>query len=234
MPHESSLHTVPPPASELPLPAASTAKARFWDKIARKYAADPVEDLAGYERTLVRTRELLAPHQRVLEVGCGTGSTALRVAPSVGSYVASDVSSEMITIAREKLATTPVPNLEFRVADADTPTPEVGTYDAVLAFNVLHLVADLDLALASITGAMVPGGLLVSKTACLYEMNPLIPWVMLPLMRLVGKAPRVLCFNARTLEAAMQRHGLRIEAVERHGTKANKDWRVFIVARKPS
>jgi hypothetical protein len=81
---------------------------------------------------------------------------------------------------------------------------------------------------------MVPGGLLVSKKACLYEMNPLVPWVMLPLMRLVGKAPRVLCFNARTLEAAMQRHGLRIEAVERHGTKASKDWRVFIVARKPS
>jgi ubiquinone/menaquinone biosynthesis C-methylase UbiE len=222
-----------PSTPSLPLSAASTAKARFWDKIARKYAADPIEDLGGYERTLVRTRELLAPNHRVLEVGCGTGSTALRLAPQVGAYVASDVSPEMITIAREKLATAPQPNLEFHVADADLPSSDVGTYDVVLAFNVLHLVADLDRALESITRALKPGGLLVSKTACLYEMNPIVPWLMLPIMRLFGKAPAVLCFTAPALEAAMRRHGLHVEAVERHATKG-KDWRPFIVARKPA
>ncbi len=233
MHHETSAPSAPLPPSDLPLPAASTAKARFWDKIARKYAADPVEDMAGYERTLDRTRELLAPNQRVLEVGCGTGTTALRLASSVGSYVATDVSAEMIAIAREKLATAPHPNLEFRVADADAPTPEAGSYDTVLAFNVLHLVSDLDLALDSITRALTPGGSLICKTACLYEMNPLVPWVMLPLMRLVGKAPPVQCFTRSALQAAICRHGLSIETVEHHATKG-KDWRPFIVARKPS
>ena len=29
-----------------------TNDARFWDRIARKYAADPIADSAGYERTI--------------------------------------------------------------------------------------------------------------------------------------------------------------------------------------
>lgn len=66
--------------------AASTStayEARFWDRIARKYASDPIKDTAGYERTLARTRELLTHTDTVLEIGCGTGTTALKLAPSV-------------------------------------------------------------------------------------------------------------------------------------------------------
>ena len=35
-------------------PSAASAKARFWDRIAPKYATDPIADLAGYEATLQR------------------------------------------------------------------------------------------------------------------------------------------------------------------------------------
>lgn len=221
------------PVPSMTTPAESTAaKARFWDKIARKYAADPVADTAGYEASLARTQALLSNAARVLEIGCGTGSTALRLAPFTRHLVATDVSAEMITIAREKLAATPQPNLEFHVADADAPQGRA-TYDAVLAFNVLHLVTDLDAALSSVAAALPPGGLFISKTACISEMNVLVPKLLLPLMRLVGKAPPVLCFAAPDLHAALTRHGFDIEAVERHGTKG-KDIRVFIVARKRS
>ena len=40
---------------------ATTDDARFWDRAARKYARDPIKDMAGYERTVERTKELLAP-----------------------------------------------------------------------------------------------------------------------------------------------------------------------------
>lgn len=93
-------------------------------------------------------------------------------------------------------------------------------------------MSDLDSALGSVVQALRPGGRLISKTACLAEMNPLIPWLAVPVLRAIGKAPRVLCFDAQDLRAAMVRHGLVIEAIERHGTKG-KDFRVFIVARKP-
>ncbi|MBQ0920786.1 class I SAM-dependent methyltransferase [Hydrogenophaga aromaticivorans] len=227
--------TATPTTDTTRLPQAgdpAARKARFWDRVARKYAADPIADMPGYEATLRRVQGLLTLEQAVLEIGCGTGSTALRLAPFTGRLLATDVSSHMIAIAREKLAAQPVPQLSFAVADADAPMARPGEYDSVLAFNLLHLVSDLDGALGAVVQALRPGGRLISKTACIAEMNPLIPWLAIPLMRAIGKAPDVLCFDAEALQAAMVRQGLVIEAVERHGTKG-KDIRVFIVARKP-
>ena len=224
----SSIDTPRPPQSG----DVVSRKARFWDRIARKYAADPIADLPGYEATLRRVQGLLTAEMNVLEIGCGTGSTALRLAPFTRRLLATDVSAGMIAIAREKLAAEPLPQLAFALADADAPAAGPGDYHAVLAFNLLHLVSDLDGALASAVQALRPGGLLISKTACVAEMNPLIRWLAIPVMQAIGKAPHVLLFDADTLQAAMVRQGLVIEAVERHGTKG-KDIRVFIVARKP-
>lgn len=214
------------------IPAAIADKARFWNRIAGQYAKDPIADLAGYERTLQRVQAMLSTEHEVLEIGCGTGTTALRLAPATRRLVATDVAEQMIAIAGEKLARQPIAQLEFQLADAEAPVAEQGTYDAVLAFNLLHLVTDLPQTLNAAISALKPGGLLISKTPCLNEMNPLIPKLALPLLRAIGKAPPVLCFDARQLQAAMTAQGLQILAVERHGSKS-KDWRVFIVARKP-
>jgi SAM-dependent methyltransferase len=208
-------------------------KARFWDRAARKYAAAPIADEPGYEATLRRVQTLLSTEQNVLEIGCGTGTTAMRLAPHTRRLLATDVSGGMIAIAREKLAANPIPQLSFAVADADAPTAAQGEFDVVLAFNLLHLVSDLARALEAAAQALRPGGLLVSKTACISEMNPLIPHLALPLMRAIGKAPHVLCFDAQELQSAIVRQGLEIVSVERHGTRG-KDIRVFIVARKPA
>lgn len=207
-------------------------KARFWDRIARKYATDPIADMAGYEMTLARVSALLSPAHAVLEIGCGTGTTAMRLAPLTGHMVATDVAQTMIEIAEERLREKDVPQLVFAVADADAPAFGAERYDRVLAFNLLHLVDDLDQAIGSAMHTLRPGGLFITKTPCVSEMNPLIWRLALPLMRLVGKAPPVICFDEPQLLDAMTRNGLEILQVERHGTKG-KDIRAFIVARKP-
>ena len=212
--------------------AATLRKARFWNRVARKYAADPIADMAGYEASLERTRGLLSTAHDVLEIGCGTGTTALRLAASTGRLLATDISAEMIAIAKEKLASQPTPQLSFALADADVPMFETATYDRVLAFNVLHLISNLDQTLAMAAKALRPGGLFISKTACIAEMNPLIPHLVLPLMRAIGKAPHVQCLNEAQLRAALTRQGFQIVSVERHGTQ-KKDFRVFIIASKP-
>lgn len=98
--------------------------ARFWDRASRRYAKARIGDERGYERTLERTRALLAPEARVLELGCGTGSTALRLADGVARYLATDISEKMIGIAQDKHAQGPIPGLEFRVATAESIAAE--------------------------------------------------------------------------------------------------------------
>jgi ubiquinone/menaquinone biosynthesis C-methylase UbiE len=209
---------------------ATTADVRFWDRIARKYAADPIKDMAGYERTLERTKELLSPSATVLEMGCGTGTTALRLAAAVNRIAATDVSSEMIAIAREKAVAAACRNTEFHVASAENAPGADGTYDAVLALNVLHLMAERSATLAHVHRLLKPGGLFISKTPCLSEMNPLIR-LAVPVARLIGKAPTVSFFSASALEAEIAHAGFKILEKARHGS-GRKDPRIFIVASK--
>lgn len=212
--------------------SAAATKARFWDRIAPKYAADPIADLAGYEATLRRVQGLLSPQHDVLEIGCGTGSTALRLAPFTRSLLATDVSPQMVAIAQQRLAAQPTPQLRFAVADAEAAAFGPEAFDAVLAFNVLHLTSALDEALSRLVQALRPGGRLISKTACIAEMNLLIPYLAVPVMRALHLVPPVLCFDEHRLRSAMVRQGLQIVCIERHGTRG-KDTRAFIVARKP-
>jgi ubiquinone/menaquinone biosynthesis C-methylase UbiE len=208
----------------------NAADARFWDRIARKYAADPIKDMDGYMRTIDRTRHYLRGTDTVLEVGCGTGTTALKLAAHVSRMVATDLSGEMIAIAREKAATQVSSNAEFTVATPDRgPWPD-SSFDAVLAFNLWHLVAGRTSALAHVHRLLKPGGLLVSKTPCLAEMNPFIR-LAVPVMRFVGKAPYVASFLATELEREIKAAGFAIVERARHGS-GRKDARIFIVARK--
>lgn len=208
----------------------TTEDTGFWDRAARKYAADAIKDMPGYERTLDRVGDLLKSSDTVLEIGCGTGTTALRIAPSVSRMIATDVSREMIDIAREKATAQACQNVEFAVATVERAPGPDGAYDAVLAFNLLHLIADRPSALAHVHRLLKPGGLFISKTPCLSEMNLLIR-LAVPVMRLVGKAPYVSFFSATELEAEVAHAGFAVIERGRHGSEP-KDERIFIVARK--
>lgn len=208
--------------------------ARFWDRVSRKYSKSAIADQEGYERSLDRTRALLKSGDRVLELGCGTGTSALRLAADVHSYLATDFSAEMIAIAEEKCrAAAPVPALVFRAATAETLAGETGQFDVVLAFNYLHLVRDVPSTLRCIHALLAADGLFISKTPCLGEMNPLIRLVLLPAMRAVGKAPYVTGFKVADLHQLIGAAGFEIISTERHATKG-KDARPYIVARKKS
>jgi ubiquinone/menaquinone biosynthesis C-methylase UbiE len=211
---------------------STASDARFWDRISRKYAQYSIADQGGYERTLERTRALLRPDDHVLELGCGTGSTALRLAGDVRRYLATDISAGMIAIAREKLSASPVPALAFEVATADDSIRETGQFNAVLGFNYLHLVRDVPGTLRRIHALLAPEGLFISKTPCLGDMNPLLS-LALPGMRLIGKAPYVSVFRLAELRERVSAAGFEILTAENHASRGN-DRRPFILARKRS
>lgn len=210
--------------------AAADKDVRFWDRIARKYAASPVGDPAGYERTLERTRHYLKPSDAVIEIGCGTGTTALKLAPSVERYVASDISSEMIAIGREKAAAEGCANIDFEVSAPNASPPPDATFDAALAFNLLHLIAAREAALQGLHRLLKPGGVFISKTPCLKEMSPIIRLVV-PLMQTFGQAPYVAILSSEDLEREVEAAGFEIIERARHASRA-KDPRPFLVARR--
>jgi len=203
---------------------------RFWERIARRYAASPIRDRATWEAKLARTRAHLAPEARVLELGCGTGGAALAHAPHVASVRATDVSAAMIAIGRQRAGEAGVSNVAFEIAPAADLDVAPSSLDAVLALNVLHLLPDWRETVARAARWLRPGGVLVTSTAVLADD---LPWLraVLPPMRWVGLAPpTVLFLGAGALRAAHAEAGL--EIVE--------DWKpvpraaLFLIARRPA
>ena len=186
------------------------SQAAFWDKIARKYAAKPVDDPDAYEDTLNRTRAHLGAQDRVLELGCGTGTTAQKLANDAGHITATDISAEMIAIANEKARASNIENADFARADITSAGQGAPPFDAVLAFNLLHLLRNVPAALADIRSKMKPGAVFVSKSGCLKGANFLLRTFALPVMRLIGKAPYVNSFSEAEIDAMIQAAGFEI------------------------
>ncbi|MGB1034208.1 MAG: class I SAM-dependent methyltransferase [Primorskyibacter sp.] len=207
------------------IPGAPRKTAAFWDKAAEAYAASPIKDMDSYLHGMERTRQHLSPTDRVLEIGCGTATSALRLAPHVAHYTATDVSPAMIAIGQDKARTDGV-DITFAVTEAHT-APGTG-YNAILAYNLLHLVRDVPGTLARLYDQTVPGGVLVTKTPCLGH-NPLFS-ILIPAMRLIGKAPYVGVFRIKTLEAMIRTAGFEILET---GTFPRRPPNRFIIARKP-
>lgn len=158
----------------------------FWDRVAVRYAQRKIGDEAAYAATLDRVRHWLSPQMSVLELGCGTGSTALRLAGAAGRIHATDASGEMIRIARAKAAEQGVATVRF----AQATLSEAGAgarFDIVMAFNLLHLLDDLPAGLASVRQSLPEGGLFVSKTPCLARKLWLRP--VIGVLQILGKAP---------------------------------------------
>jgi 2-polyprenyl-3-methyl-5-hydroxy-6-metoxy-1,4-benzoquinol methylase len=204
--------------------------AEFWDKIAPSYAKQPIKDEARYEATLERVRGHLAPEQHALEIGCGTGSTALLLAPSVASYQATDLSGGMIAIAQQKQATAGLAGLSFSAATVEQVRAPDDGFDVILAFNFLHLVEDLSATLQAVHQRLKPGGLLISKTPCLSGIFCGF-WPAIKVMQFVGKAPPVRFFSSKALDRQVEQAGFEIiEADNMAKTPPSH----FIAARKIS
>lgn len=201
--------------------------AKFWDKAAEKYARDKISDMPAYEHTLDRMTSILQPHHRVLELGCGTGSTALDLAGGVDRYIGTDISTEMVRIAQSKLDSHDLPQLGFQVQDAATFAS--GNHDVILALNLLHLLPDLEEIVAKIFSALPSGGVFISKTGLL-KAGPWYIRAMIPVMQMVGKAPFVRNLSEAELIAMLQAEGFEIrETLVQDGLAP----RVFVVATKP-
>ena len=137
---------------------------RFWESNAARY--DRSMGLLG--GPLPRTVELVAAAvsgaTRVLEVASGTGLVSAAIAPVVGELLATDYAAAMVEKTRARVGQ--LPNVRCEVRDLYALGEVDGSFDAVVAANVLHLLPDLAGGLGAMRRVLRPGGRLVVPTYC--------------------------------------------------------------------
>ncbi len=202
---------------------------KFWDNTAEKYAKSPVRDESVYQEKLRITQQYLQPNFEVLELGCGTGTTALHHAPHVKHVLGTDLSSKMVEIAQAKARDEKIENVEFAQATVESLSADPASYDAILALNLIHLLEDPEAAIRKIYTLTRAGGVFVSGTACLGDVI-VSPWrIFIPVMRLFGRIPPVQYLKRQALLESFESAGFEIE----FQMPQKKGQAAFVVCRKP-
>lgn len=164
------------------------------------------ESPAGKVRWKRRVKLLSAElndHDRVLELGCGTGYFTKELAKLNINITAIDISPELIEEARKEVKTG---NVVFEVRNAyQTDYPD-NLFDAVLGSSVLHHL-DIEKAIAEMYRVLKPGGHIAFTEPNM--MNPQIalqkniPW----LKRKLGDSPDETAFFRWKLKNLLQNAG---------------------------
>ncbi|USG60088.1 class I SAM-dependent methyltransferase [Sneathiella marina] len=157
----------------------------FWDKSADNY--DRTEE--RFEHIHQTSRECAKRHLKesdvVLDYGCGTGTTACELASHVREIQGIDIAGRMIELSKEKAAANGIGNVSFAQADIFDEGYSKGSFDVILAFNMLHTVPDPQRVVRRAHELLKPEGSFISVTPCLRDKMSLIVSAQIQLVRLL-------------------------------------------------
>ena len=135
----------------------------FWDSVAGVY--DLFVNVVN-RRTHVALRkivsDLIQPGERVLECACGTGLLTEVIAPRCERLTATDFAPKMLARAKKNCAA--YGNITFEPADITALKYPDGSFDAVVAGTVIHLLDEPMKALRELYRVCRPGGRLIIPT----------------------------------------------------------------------
>ncbi len=128
--------------------------------VAAAYANSSVH-ASGPDLAALVEEATLSGKERVLDMGCGAGHTALALAPKAASVVAVDVTPEMVALTAKLAQERGFTNLEARQADVAALPFEGGSFDLVTSRLSAHHYADPQQALREAARVLQPGGKLL-------------------------------------------------------------------------
>ena len=151
---------------EDPLKKAKEKAAASYNAAADHFDDEPLGfwDLIG-KRTITNLK--LQAGAKVLDVGCGTGASALPAAQAVGKngfVVGVDLASRLLEQARTKAMAAGLDNVEFRQADMTALEYPDGNFDAVVSVFSIFFVPDMESLVRELWRMVRPGGKLAVTT----------------------------------------------------------------------
>jgi ubiquinone/menaquinone biosynthesis C-methylase UbiE len=135
-----------------------------WDSVAHGWEKWWRIIEIGAERVSRRLIELasIKVGSKVLDISTGIGEPAITAAREVGNtgqVLATDISSEMLSIAKQRAINAGLQHvIAFKQGDTGTMELPNSTFDAALCRFGLMFLPDLDTALLNIYGSLVNGG----------------------------------------------------------------------------
>lgn len=136
----------------------------FWDRIAWLYDLSHWSNRKANAAAAKRVAELTPAGARVLDCAAGTGEFSLAAAKNAASVLCTDQSAAMLARARKKAAKRGLDNIGFALRDITAlPDPD-GSFEAVIAANVLHLLPQPAAAVRELWRVAAPGGRLILPT----------------------------------------------------------------------
>ena len=193
------------------MPATDERGRAYWERHAKRYDRSTRLLSRPVPRMLELAVEAARGHGRVLEVAAGTGLITTAIAPVVGELVATDYATEMVTQLAARVRDAGLSNVRCEQADLYALPFDGGSFDAVFAANVLHLVPDLEGALASLRRVLRPGGVLVAPT---YLHRETFGAAVLSRVFALTGFPGHRRFTAESLRHAIAAAGFRVECEE--------------------
>jgi 2-polyprenyl-3-methyl-5-hydroxy-6-metoxy-1,4-benzoquinol methylase len=160
---------------------------KFWDKASKNY--DTTEE--RFERIHSRVRDNTKQHLKatdvVLDYGCGTGTKSCELADLVNEILGIDISVEMIELAKSKGAANAIGNVRFEQTTIFDEALREGSFDVVMAFNMLHTVPNPQEIVKRIHEVLKPEGLFISVTPCMAEKKSFLVNMQIFLFRVLLK-----------------------------------------------
>ncbi len=132
---------------------------KFWDKLSPKYDQFIQKWWKIYASTLLdKISEDVSSSCIVLEVACGTGLVALKIAEKASRVYGVDISSQMISEAKKKMTEKGFENVDFSIEDAYNLPFDNNMFDTVICNNALHNMVNPQKALSEINRVLKPKG----------------------------------------------------------------------------
>ena len=208
----------------------------FWDRQAGKYDEIENKRLGQLHLEVVkRTQKYLELDDTVLDFGCATGTLAGELAGKVKMIYGIDTSARMIAEAKRRAGERNIENINFAHATIFDGRFERETFDVVLAFGILHLLENPREAVIRINELLKPGGLLISSTAVLGEIEEWRAYLS-AIFFVAGTLrilPRVRPIRIADVNGFMAAGNLEIiESSPLKDGQQDKQWAYFAVARK--